>query len=89
MKVRTDMEKQGGFCFYKGEMVDCIPGRVQDCNIKQVRKCILDEKKEVEEKLEKSNGFCFCKGELVNCRTGVIQDCNMKQLQHCPLDKRG
>lgn len=39
------MEEKKSFCFYKGELVDCIPGRVQDCNVKQVRKCILDEKK--------------------------------------------
>lgn len=86
MGSNTNEKKQGGFCFFKGEMVECIPGRVQDCNIKQVRKCIKDEQKEVKEKIDHSNGFCFCKGELVNCHTGVIQDCNMKQIQHCPLE---
>lgn len=40
------------FCFYKGELVDCSQGRVQDCNVKQVRKCILEEQKEVEKRLE-------------------------------------
>ena len=48
------------FCFYKGELVDCSQGRVQDCNVKQVRKCILEEQKEVEKKIRDNNGFCFC-----------------------------
>ena len=57
------------FCFLKGELVDCIPGRVQDCNMKQVRSCIMDEQKIVQDKIKKANGFCFYKGELVvQCR---------------------
>ena len=38
----VEMEKQA-FCFCKGELVDCIPGRVQDCNMKNVSKCPLDK----------------------------------------------
>lgn len=80
------MNGQKEFCFLKGELVDCIPGRVQDCNIKQVRVCILEEQKKAEEKIESTNGFCFCKGELVTCSSGTIQDCNMKQIHKCPKD---
>ena len=74
------------FCFYKGELVGCSQGRVQDCNVKQVRKCILEEQKEVEKKIRGNNGFCFCKGELVACSKGTIQDCNTKQLHKCPKE---
>ena len=27
------------FCFCVGALVDCSPGRVQDCNIKRVHEC--------------------------------------------------
>ena len=60
------------FCFLKGELVDCIPGGVQDCNMKQVRSCIMDEQKIVQDKIKKANGFCFYKGELVSCSAGRI-----------------
>lgn len=79
------MEEKKSFCFCKGELVDCIPGRVQDCNVKQVNKCYLDEQKEINDKISKTNGFCFCKGELVKCAAAIIQDCNMKQLKKCPM----
>ena len=74
------------FCFLKGDLVDCTPGRVQDCNVKQVRACILDEKKAIKKKIAGTNGFCFCKGELVTCSSGTIQDCNTKQVHSCPKD---
>ena len=72
------MSSEKSFCFCRGELVDCIPGRVQDCNIKQVKECMLDKKD--------TNGFCFCKGELVTCSSGRIQDCNIKQLGKCPKE---
>lgn len=84
--TEEEMNKQKSFCFFKGELVDCIPGRVQDCNVKQVRKCVIDEEKEVEKKIHDTNGFCFCKGELVSCHRGTIQDCNTKQLHKCPKE---
>lgn len=79
-------DEKRSFCFYKGELVNCIPGRVQDCNMKQVRTCILDEQEKVKEEIKNTNGFCFYKGELVTCSKGRIQDCNMKQLQKCPKE---
>ena len=33
----------GGFCFVKGQLVECASGRVQDCNMKQNRKCPKEE----------------------------------------------
>lgn len=81
------MAEQKAFCFFKGELVDCIPGRVQDCNVKQVRKCYLDEQKAINKKIDETNGFCFVRGELVTCQSGTIQDCNMKQLKKCPLNQ--
>lgn len=66
--------------------MDCIPGRVQDCNMKQVRSCMLDEKKKVDKEIKENNGFCFYKGELVSCSKGRIQDCNIKQLHKCPKE---
>ena len=39
MRIMAD---QKSFCFVKGELVDCIPGRVQDCNTKQIHTCPLD-----------------------------------------------
>lgn len=82
-------EEYGGFCFCKGEMVKCIPGRVQDCNVKKLNKCPLEEEEnKVEEKrlFEEYGGFCFCKGELVKCIAGRVQDCNVKKLSKCPLE---
>lgn len=32
------------FCFLKG-LVDCESGRIQDCNMKRLNKCPLEEKK--------------------------------------------
>ena len=57
-----------GFCFAKGQLVDCAPGRIQDCNIKRVKVCPLEKNKEAEN--EKGEGtkklnFCCVKGELV------------------------
>ena len=43
------------FCFCVGELVDCIPGVVLDCNNKRMKKCPLkDEEKETAEKNKKS-----------------------------------
>ncbi|MBQ3545396.1 MAG: hypothetical protein IJA34_10505, partial [Lachnospiraceae bacterium] len=88
---------QKAFCFVKGELVDCIPGRVQDCNTKQIHTCPLEEKKEEketekpkkalnkkEEKKAAQKAFCFVKGELVDCIPGRVQDCNTKQIHTCP-----
>lgn len=77
----------GGFCFCKGELVECSTGRVQDCNIKQIHTCPLEEKKE-ESKSKEYGGFCFCKGELVDCIAGRVQDCNTKQVHTCPLEEK-
>ena len=33
------------FCFLKG-LVECESGRIQDCNMKRLNKCPLEEKKE-------------------------------------------
>lgn len=80
------MEGQKNFCFLKGELVDCIPGRVQDCNVKRVCVCALEEQEKVENETNSTNGFCFCKGELVTCSNGTIQDCNIKRVNKCPKD---
>ncbi len=85
MGIKMSSEKRS-FCFCKGELVDCIPGRVQDCNVKQARTCILDEQKQINEEIKNTNGFCFVKGELVTCSKGRIQDCNVKQSQKCPIE---
>lgn len=88
------MKKQG-FCFLKG-LVDCSPGTIQDCNMKRVKGCWLQE--EVERIIgsrinDKANPeglpdpfFCFLKG-LVDCQPGTIQDCNMKQVTKCKLEE--
>lgn len=84
------------FCFLKG-LVDCDSGRIQDCNIKRVTKCMLEEEhsgadnmpvKSGKEKapVQKEQAFCFLKG-LVDCNNGRIQDCNIKRVRTCPLDK--
>lgn len=85
----------GQFCFLKG-LVACNSGRVQDCNIKHVSKCPMEEalaknasaKKnvEAEKKLEETHReFCFLKG-LVDCNSGRIQDCNIKRVRKCPME---
>lgn len=66
--------------------MNCSPGRVQDCNMKQVRTCMLEEQKIIVNKIKRANGFCFYKGELVSCSAGRIQDCNVKQLHKCPKE---
>lgn len=68
------------FCFLKG-MVQCDSGRIQDCNVKRVNKCMLDD---VEEKKEPV--FCYLKG-VVDCAPGRVQDCNVKHLNKCMLDE--
>lgn len=45
------MSKGENFCFCVGELVDCLPGQVQDCNVKQIHKCPLQKKKEEQEAL--------------------------------------
>lgn len=74
------------FCFLKG-LVDCKPGRVQDCNFKQVHKCPLQKELE-KEKTTSQEGlkFCFLKG-IVDCNAGRVQDCNFKHVNKCPLYK--
>ena len=47
MLEQKEPEKETGqvkqvFCFLKGMLVECSEGRVQDCNIKRVRKCPKD-----------------------------------------------
>lgn len=84
------------FCFLKG-LVDCDSGRIQDCNIKRVTKCILEEEATGRGKSSARSGgtkasgqkkqeFCFLKG-MVDCNHGRIQDCNIKRVRSCPLDK--
>lgn len=83
------------FCFLKGSMVDCPDGTVQDCNMKRVTTCKLDEANLKEktsgrkpwDKKEEEEGasFCFCKGEIVDCLPGVVLDCNNKRTSKCPL----
>lgn len=68
-----------GFCFLKG-LVDCSAGRIQDCNVKHVSHCALEE--EQQSLGEKEQGFCFLKG-MVDCEPGRIQDCNLKRVQSC------
>ncbi|MCI8372419.1 MAG: hypothetical protein HFI75_08490 [Lachnospiraceae bacterium] len=93
-------EKQDNraFCFCLGELVDCLPGVVLDCNNKRTRKCpLLTEENPLEEenkKLEPHNpdqkdnrAFCFCMGEQVDCLPGVVLDCNNKRTRKCPLLK--
>ena len=72
----------GGFCFVKGQLVECASGRVQDCNTKQLRKCPLTE-----ERTKQTGGFCFCKGAIVECSSGRVQDCNMKKNRKCPKEE--
>ncbi len=84
-----------GFCFLKG-LVDCHPGTIQDCNIKRVRKCPLDEQREAEIASKINNkpnpenlpepAFCFLRG-LVECPPGTIQDCNAKHVSKCKLEE--
>lgn len=74
------------FCFLKG-LVDCSPGRIQDCNFKHVTTCPLQQEDlKKEEKLEEGSLFCFLKG-IVECSSGRIQDCNFKHVTTCPLKK--
>lgn len=77
------------FCFLKG-LVDCSPGRVQDCNFKHVNKCPIEEtletEKELGRKIKKEMAFCFLKG-IVDCNPGRVQDCNFKHVSKCPLNK--
>ncbi len=78
------------FCFLKG-LVDCSPGRVQDCNFKHVNKCpmekeILEAEEALKKKVEKEMTFCFLKG-IVDCNPGRVQDCNFKHVGKCPLNK--
>ncbi len=40
--LKKKVEKEMTFCFLKG-IVDCNPGRVQDCNFKHVGKCPLNK----------------------------------------------
>lgn len=85
--LRREMAQD--FCFLKG-LVDCKPGRVQDCNFKHVNKCPLQEEmaKEKEKKKTSEEGlkFCFLKG-IVDCSAGRVQDCNFKHVNKCPLKK--
>lgn len=84
------MEKQE-FCFLKG-LVDCSPGTIQDCNVKRVRSCWLQEEEErrigsrINNKANPEGlpepAFCYLKG-LVDCQPRIIQDCNMKQVRSC------
>lgn len=96
-------EKQDNraFCFCLGELVDCLPGVVLDCNNKRTRKCpLLTEEEEEREKGRKQDSedhkikekkdnraFCFCMGAQVDCLPGVVLDCNNKRTTECPLVK--
>ena len=42
------------FCFCVGELVDCHPGVVQDCNNKQIHKCPLLQEQKQERKKEQT-----------------------------------
>ena len=52
------------FCFLKG-LVDCESGRIQDCNMKRLNKCPLEEKKEEPKKNSTA-------GILLSERTGGL-----------------
>lgn len=73
------------FCFLKG-LVECDSGRIQDCNMKRLNKCPLEEKKKEEPKTEKQQAFCYLKG-LVDCEPCDVQDCNVKRVTKCPKSK--
>jgi hypothetical protein len=73
------------FCFLKG-LVDCSPGRVQDCNFKHVNTCPLQDEIKKEKNTENELSFCFLKG-IVDCSAGRVQDCNFKHVNNCPLSK--
>ena len=70
------------FCFLKG-IVDCEPGRIQDCNNKRTAVCILETKQKEQVDSEKEQNFCFLMG-LVNCSSARVQDCNIKRVKTCP-----
>lgn len=70
------------FCYLKG-IVECSEGRIQDCNMKHVNKCMLEEEKAKED--SKMNGFCYLKG-MVSCPSSRIQDCNTKRVKTCLKD---
>lgn len=70
------------FCFLKG-MVDCDSWRIQDCNVKRVNKCMLEEEKADS---KKEPVFCYLKG-VVDCAPGRVQDCNVKHLNKCMLEE--
>lgn len=72
------------FCFLKG-LVECESGRIQDCNMKRLNKCPLEEKKE-EPKKPVQRAFCYLKG-LVDCEPCDVQDCNIKRVKECPRNK--
>ncbi|MBQ4530471.1 MAG: hypothetical protein IJA36_07670, partial [Lachnospiraceae bacterium] len=95
-KEKKQKKKENlNFCTVKGELVQCIPGRVQDCMTKQLSKCPLEEKvkaekekaKEKKQKKKENLNFCTVKGELVECIPGRVQDCMTKQLSRCPLEE--
>ena len=49
MAQKDNIDK--AFCFCVGEIVDCIPGVVLDCNNKRTRRCpLLDEESKKDEK---------------------------------------
>ncbi|MCI5493751.1 MAG: hypothetical protein MR425_06440 [Lachnospiraceae bacterium] len=75
------------FCYLKG-LVACSGGRVQDCNMKRVRKCPkeTDTPQTAEKKEEKKQSFCYLEG-LVDCEPCDVQDCNNKRVRTCPLKK--
>ncbi len=73
------------FCFLKG-LVECESGRIQDCNVKRVTKCMLEEDKKVKSKQKETPVFCYLKG-VVDCPPGRVQDCNVKHLNQCMLEQ--
>lgn len=75
-------EQKNTFCFLKGP-VNCSSGRIQDCNMKRVTKCMLEEEKK---EVGKDQAFCFLKG-LVDCTKGRVQDCNIKRVTKCMLEE--
>ena len=78
------MSEEMKFCFLKG-IVDCPAGTVQDCNIKHVNKCKLEEKKNTQKQENKEPVFCFLKG-VVDCPPSRVQDCNIKHVNQCMLE---
>lgn len=81
------MDSVNRFCYLKG-LVACDSGRIQDCNMKRLKNCPLENKetKKTQEKAKRQQAWCYLKG-LVDCEPCDVQDCNIKRVRRCPLEK--